>query len=325
MLTKISTVFYIILIAMLTSQPLWGAGTVEGKVTDATTGEPLFGANIFLEGTSIGAATNIEGKYFISNVPAGSYQLKASYIGYEPQTEKIEVKEGQHLELNIKLTIVTVSTSEVVVTAQASGQNAAINQQLASSNIVNVVSSARIQELPDANAAESIGRLPGVSLIRSGGQATHVVIRGISPQYNQITIAGVPIPANESGRQISSDDPLGTRVGGGRGVDMRMISSSSLAGIEVYKTNTPDMDADVLGGTVNLGIRKASKGISESPLGVSYLPGISFSAQGGFTNLTNEYNNYKFDLNLERRFLDEHFGVLVQGIVHSSKILLRII
>ncbi len=247
-----------------------------------------------------------------------SYTLKVSYIGYEPKTIQLTLKENEHLEENIQLEGVAVATGEVVVTAQASGQNAAINQQLASSNIVNVVSSARIQELPDANAAESIGRLPGISLIRSGGQATQVVIRGISPQYNQITIAGVPIPSNESGRQINSDDPLGSRVGGGRGVDMRMISSSSLAGIEVYKTNTPDMDADVLGGTVNLGIRKASKGISERPLGLSYLPGISISAQGGYTNLTSEYNNYKFDLSLERRFLDERFGVFVQGIVQQQ-------
>lgn len=260
MLTKMSTAFFVILIAILTPQLIWGAnGRIEGKVTDATTGEPLFGANIFLEGTSIGAATNIDGKYLIANVPAGSYILKASYIGYETDTIKIQLKEDERLEINISLQVVSVSTSEIVVTAQASGQNEAINRQLASSNIVNVVSSARIQELPDANAAESIGRLPGVSLVRDGGQATQVVIRGISPEYNQVTIAGVPIPANESDRQIDSRDALGGRVGGGRGVDMRMISSSSLAGIEVYKTNTPDMDAAVLGGTVNLGIRKASK------------------------------------------------------------------
>ena len=318
MKTKMSTVFLVVLTILFSSQFIWGAARISGKVTDSSTGEPLFGANLILEGTSIGGATNADGNYLIQDVPAGSYSLKISYIGYEPKTIKIDLKENEHLEENMQLDAVAVATGEVVVTAQASGQNAAINQQLASSNIVNVVSSARIQELPDANAAESIGRLPGVSLIRSGGQATQVVIRGISPQYNQITIAGVPIPANESGRQISGDDPLGSRVGGGRGVDMRMISSSSLAGIEVYKTNTPDMDAAVLGGTVNLGIRKASKGISESPLGVSYLPGISISAQGGYTDLTSEYNNYKFDLSLERRFFNENFGVFVQGIIQQQ-------
>jgi len=315
-----TTVFFVILIAMLSSQLLWGAdGRIEGKVTDATTDEPLVGANVYLEGTSIGTATNIEGQYIIPNLSAGFYTLKVSYIGYEPKTIQVELKNDQHIEENIELTVVTVSTTEILVTAQASGQNSAINQQLASNNIVNIVSSARIQELPDANAAESIGRLPGISLVREGGQATQVVIRGISPEYNQVTIAGVPVPSNESARQISSDDPEGSRFGGGRGVDMRMISSSSLAGIEVFKTNTPDMEAAVLGGTVNLGIRKASRLVQvESPLGLSFLPGISFQAQGGYTDLTNEYNNYKFDLSLERRFLDERFGVFVQGIIQQQ-------
>ena len=69
--------------------------------------------------------------------------------------------------------------------------------------IVNIVSRARIQELPDANAAESVSRLPGVSLIRTGGEGSKVVIRGLSPQYNQITIDGVELPSNvASGNNI---------------------------------------------------------------------------------------------------------------------------
>ncbi len=70
----------------------------------------------------------------------------------------------------------------VVVTAQAAGQNEAINTQLSSQQIVSVVSAARIQELPDANAAESVGRLPGVSILRNGGEGSEVVIRGLQPR-----------------------------------------------------------------------------------------------------------------------------------------------
>jgi len=205
MLKKTNTVFYFILILFLTSQQIFSAGgSIQGKVTDAVSGEALVGANVFIEGTSLGAATDFEGLFRISNVSPGTYSLKISYIGYESKTETIQINEGRVLEFNVELKAVTVSTKDVLVTAQAVGQNAAINKQLSSDNIVNVVSSARIQELPDANAAESIGRLPGISLVRSGGQATQVVIRGISPQYNQITIAGVPVPSNESARQISS-------------------------------------------------------------------------------------------------------------------------
>ncbi|MCB9249438.1 MAG: carboxypeptidase-like regulatory domain-containing protein [Ignavibacteriales bacterium] len=263
---KKNTVFSFLLILLLSSQQVFSAdGSIQGKVSDATTGEVLVGANVFIVGTSLGAATDFEGFYRILNLSPGTHTLKISYIGYEPKTETIQIGDGRVLEFDIQLRAVTVSTEDVIVTAQAQGQNAAINQQLSSQNIVNVVSSSRIQELPDANAAESIGRLPGISLIRSGGQATKVVIRGISPEYSQITMNGVPIPSNEGGSEF----------GGGRGIDMRMISSSSLDGIEVFKTNTPNMDAAVLGGTVNLGIRKARKSVSGESVFPGYMPAMS--------------------------------------------------
>lgn len=289
------------------TQYSFASGKISGKVTDAVTGETLVGANIIIVGTSLGTASDIEGKYLISSIPEGKHIIKVSYIGYEPQQTEVEIKDNQHIQINFELNVVSVAAQEIVITAQASGQNAAINKQLSSDNIVNVVSSARIQELPDANAAESIGRLPGISLIRSGGEATKIVIRGVSPEFNQITINGVPIPSNETG-------------GGGRGVDMRMISSSSLNAIEVYKTYTPDMDASALGGTVNLGIRKASKYLTDKPLWLSNLPNISFQVSGGYTDITNEYNNYKLDLSFEKRYLDKRFGIFMQGIIQQQNI-----
>lgn len=299
MLTKPRTVFCAILVVMLTSQLSWAAaGRIQGKATDATNGEPLPGVTIQLEGTSIGAATDLNGNYDILHVPAGSYTVKASYVGYKTLTVKVLLKNGEQLREDIKMHAVGIAAKEVVVTAQASGQNAAINQQLTSNKVVNIVSSARIQSLPDANAAESVGRLPGISLVRSGGEATQVVIRGLQPQYNSITIDGVPIPPT---------DP------NDRGTNLSMISSNMLKGIEVYKTVTPDMDAAVLGGTVNFEIREAKPSSSGAPL-------ISLLAQGGYNNLVNTYNDYKFVGSIEKRFLDNRFGVFVQGIVQRQNL-----
>ncbi len=315
MLTKTYTVFIVIMVIMFMSQLLWGAtGRIEGKVTDASSGEALFGANIILEGTSMGSATDMSGKYLIQNIPAGYYILKASYIGYKTVTLKIQLKEGENLEKNVKLLAVSVTSKEVVVTAQASGQNAAINQQLSSNNISNVVSSARIQALPDANAAESIGRLPGVSLVRNGGEATQVVIRGLQPQYNMITIDGVQIPANDAGN-ISSTGAYATPTNssGGRAVDLSMISSNSLEGIEVYKTVTPDMDAAVLGGTVNFSLREAKGTLSGAP-------SISLLAQGAYNDLMSTDNDYKFVASAEQRFFEDRLGVFVQGIAQRQNL-----
>ena len=132
---------------------------------------------------------------------------------------------------------------EVIVTAMMRGQRAAINSQLNAGGIVNVVSEEQIQELPDANAAEALGRLPGISLKRSGGEAQSVVLRGLNEKFSQIQLDGVPIPPTSAGS---------------RGVDLSLFSINSLAGIEVTKALTPDMDADAIAGSVNLVTRKAS-------------------------------------------------------------------
>jgi TonB-dependent receptor len=266
---------------------------IEGTVKDAQTGEPLPGANVVIVKTSFGASTDIAGKFTIRNVSPGTYTLRATYIGYRQKDVTIVIIEGQSLKQDFVLTAIGVEGEEVVVTAQAVGQNEAINQQLSSMQIKNVVSSARIQELPDANAAESVGRLPGVSILRSGGEGTQVVIRGLQPKYNAISVDGV---------RMASSSP------GDRSVDLSMISPYMLDGIEVFKAVTPDQDADVLGGTVNFKMRGAKAGREGL--------GLEFLAQGGYTGLSNAYDkyaNYKFGGSAEGRFFDDRFGVFAQA------------
>ena len=183
---------------------------ISGIVKDSQTGEGLPGANIHLVGTGMGATTDIDGKYMVRSVPAGAYTLRATYVGYAEKQASISVREGQTVKQDFRLVAVGVEGEEVLVTAQAAGQKGAINQQLSALNIVNVVSRDRIQELPDANAAESVSRLPGVSLIRTGGEGSQVVVRGLSPQYNKVTIDGVEMPSNVASANNITDDVLET-------------------------------------------------------------------------------------------------------------------
>lgn len=269
------------------------AMVVQGHVKDSQTGEALPSANVTLVGTGLGAAADVNGKYTIRNVPAGKYTIRASYIGYKSAEFQIDVKEGVNLTRDFGLENVGIKGEGIVVTAQASGQDQAINHQLVAPQIVSVVSAARIQELPDANAAESVGRLPGVSILRSGGEGTQVVVRGLQPKYNAITVDGVRMASS------SSSD---------RSADLSMISPNMLENIEVTKTVTPDQDADVLGGTVNFTMREA-KGEREG-LGVNLL------AQGGYSGLSNsynKYNNYKYVASAEGRFFESRFGVFAQA------------
>jgi TonB-dependent receptor len=267
--------------------------TIEGSVKDAQTGRTLPGANVFIVGTSLGAASDMNGKYIILKVPPGSYTLRVTYIGYKTMDVTVQITAAEKIKQDFELDYAAVKGEEVVVTAQAEGQMHAINRQLSSKSIMNVVSSSQIQELPDANAAESIRRLPGVSITRVGGEGTQVVIRGLAPKYNVITIDGIRIASSNSEN---------------RSADLSMISSNMLEGIEVSKTVLADQDADVLGGTVNFKLRDAKE--DQHGLGIHLL------AQGGYTGLSNaynQYNNYKFVPSVEGRFFNERLGVFMQA------------
>ncbi len=288
----------ILLIIFSAIRAFAASGHIDGYVHDSRTGSALPGATVYLKGTSLGSATDLNGKFAITNVPPGSYVLRATYIGYQAKEISITIKPGESLLVDVKMNAVGVRGKNVVVTAQAAGQNQAINQQLSSMDIKNVVSAARIQSLPDANAAESVGRLPGISLIREGGEGAQVVIRGLAPQYNQVEIDGVQMAGN-----VTPSNPGSLTSGfGDRAVDLSMISSNMLGGISVTKAITPDMDAAVIGGVVNFKLREAT----------SSTPKFHFVAQGGYNGLQNTYNDYKFVGSGEKRFANRKFGVFAE-------------
>ena len=297
--------------------------SLSGVITDAQTGDALPGANVLLVGTGMGAASDINGKFIVRNVPAGTYTMRVTYLGYQTISTTLTVHEATDIRKDFKLVAVAIEGEPVVVTAQAAGQDEAINRQLSSMPVMSVVSAARIQELPDANAAESVGRLPGVSLVRTGGEGSQVVIRGLAPQYNQVTIDGVEMPsdvasANNLTRADRDAQESQSNILGDRGADLSMISSGMLGGIEVIKAITPDMDATLIGGVVNFGLRKAS--MNPTPDGATGLSGsipwwprFELRAHAGYNNLKDTRNDYKISGSLEQRFFDQAFGVFIQA------------
>ncbi len=259
-------------------------GGVRGVVKEVGSDEPLIGANVVVKGTLKGVATDVDGAFLIRGIEAGFQTLVVSYLGFQAKEIDVEIVDGQIIELEVVLEWEGVEGDEVTITAQARGQVAAINQQLQSNTISNIVSGDRIKELPDVNAAESIGRLPGVSIQRSGGEATKVAIRGLSPKYNAVTVNGVRLPSTDAND---------------RSVDLSLISSNMLDGIEVKKANTPDMDADALGGSIDLRLREAPED-----------PTFNVSAQGGYNQVQDYYGNYRFSIGGSSRFLNNKLGVI---------------
>jgi len=114
MFRSLSTAWLLLLLALPAVALAQGTGTLAGRVVDAQTGETLIGANVRIEGTSLGAATNIDGEYRSIGVPVGTYSVTASYTGYQSVTvEDVAINNGYTRELNFELS--NESLGEVVV------------------------------------------------------------------------------------------------------------------------------------------------------------------------------------------------------------------
>jgi len=259
-------------------------GSISGYVVESGTGEALIGANVVIKGTVKGNATNVDGYFTVIGIDEGDHILMVSYLGFKSKEVPISITSSENTEVTIELEWEGVTGDVIMITAQARGQVSAINQQLASNTIANVVARDRIQELPDVNAAESIGRLPGIAIERSGGEASKVSVRGLSPKFTTVTVNGVRVPTT------GSDD---------RSVDLSLIASNMLDGIEVKKAITADMDADAVAGSVDLKLRDAPSGWNTNLL-----------LQGGYGQLQEYYGNYKVSGTISNRFLAEKFGVI---------------
>jgi TonB-dependent receptor len=293
----------VILVVMFQASLALGAGTLRGKVFDKTTKDELPGANVVIKGTGVGASTDLSGAFIVRNAPSGEQTVVVSYLGYVPVTATVNIPEGETVNQDFFLVATSIVGQEIVITAQAQGQLQAINQQLSSDKIVSVVSEAKIQELPDFNAAQAIARLPGVSTLQSSGEANKVVIRGLAPQYSQVSVSGISMAS--TGSTSIGATSLGLTSGvinQDRSVDISSVSAYMIKSISVYKTLTPDMNADAIGGVVNMELRDAPSGFHSDLLW-----------QSGYTNKTRQYGNYRTVLSASDRFLDDLLGVYVLG------------
>ncbi|MBN2774199.1 MAG: TonB-dependent receptor [Prolixibacteraceae bacterium] len=269
-----------------------GTGSIKGHISDEK-GLPMVGATIIIDQTTTGTITDANGNYELIGAPVGKLKVKLSFVGYIEEVREVTVKKGEVVELNVKMQESSVELSDVVAYGQARGQLAAINQQLNAKGITNVVSSEKLQELPDVNVAEAIGRLPGLMVQRSRGEGQKIIIRGLSPKYNTISIGGNIAPST------STDD---------RSTDLNMISPEILGGVEVLKANTADKDAAGLGGTVNLTIREAPSGLK-----------VSSNFLTGYSGHSNSLGNFKASFYASNRFLKDKLGIMITANAETAE------
>ncbi len=187
-------IIFSVFIYLSFSVSVYGQGKIIGHVTNTQTNEPLFGANIIVQGTNIGAATDAEGDYFIINVPVGEYSLRASMIGMSKVLKtNVRVSQDQTTEVNFQLEETAIEGEEVVVTAERN----ALNKEVSTSQIVITTN-----QIAEAAGVRSLQDFLQTQAGITGDQ--YLNIRGGRPQETGTLVNGMAFVNSRVGKTESS-------------------------------------------------------------------------------------------------------------------------
>ncbi len=269
--------------AMAQTQP----GTVSGQVIDRVKGQPLSGVSVRVVETGRRFVTDTDGRFRANNLEPGTYTLEFSFVGIDSTFETVEITSGTDINLDIELG----QLETVVVVGQRGAQAQALSEQLAADNLRNVVSADQAGRFPDRNVAESLRRVPGISIQREekGGEGRYVSIRGLDSGLNNFQINGMNVAQPEEETRRAPLD---------------VVQTSALSKITVNKTLLPDHESDGIGGQVILETATAFDFSS---------PVYELEVSGYYQDFADSVGP-KIAATLARKFgAREQFGILVSG------------
>lgn len=231
-----NTKFTLCLILSLSAVVIFAQNkTLKGRVVDGT--EPLPGVVVALVEENKHTATDLNGYFSFQDLDAKQYEVLLKYFSYNDKHEVVDLTQQENYTFQMNAS--SGNLDEIVITsAKRLSEAKAINMQKNSINLVNVVASDGIGKLPDRNAAETVQRIPGVSIERDQGEGRYVAVRGLPAEWNSTTMNGhrLPTAADEGASRATAFDFFPTEI---------------IGYVEVFKALTPDIDGDALGGSVN--------------------------------------------------------------------------
>ncbi len=272
--------------------PAAAQGVVSGLVIDDATNIAVTGASVRIAALNREVFTDRAGRFVLTNVPAGAQVVTTRYIGFAPLTETVTVTNGGTATVTFRIKPSDNVLGAVAIVATRTGQAAALNQQKNSPNVTNVVAADQIGRFPDANLGDALKRVPGVTIGLDQGEARFGSIRGTEPRFNSVMVNGERVPSAEA--EV-------------REVQLDLIPADMVQAIEVNKTLTPDMDADAIGGAVNVVTRAAPAGFR-----------LSATTGSGY-NFIREKPVLVGGLVAGNRFFDNKFGVIASASYYDQQ------
>lgn len=281
----------IIVVNTISTKASSAFGTVSGRIVDKQLNETLPGASVKVLDSNFGTVTDLNGEFTL-RVPEGEITLEFTYIGFKKDIQKVNVEGNASVFIEVKMSSDIQELENIVVTGVLQGQQRALNQQKSADNIKNIVSADQIGRFPDVNVAEALQRVPAVNIERDQGEGRYVLVRGLAPQFTNISINGEQVPSPEAGvRYVALD----------------AVPADQLASIEVSKAITPDMDGDAIGGSVNLITRTAQ----------SEETAVKASALLGYNEIVGRAN-LQGSLEVSKRLLNNKLGIMLNSSYYES-------
>ena len=235
------------ILATAVAVPVASAGTITGEVADSTGTRTLRGAEVTLVEINQSAEVGQDGSYRFTNIPAGTYTLRVRYPGADEQSRVITVSEDGTVAESFALAPRgtdgdTAVMETVLVIGQQANLLSSIARQRASDTVETVLTRDAIGQFPDQNVAEALRRAPGINVLNDQGEGRFVSVRGLDPNLNSASINGNRVLATG---------------GDERAVALDVIPSELIESIEIKKSLTPDMDADTIGGSIEINTTSA--------------------------------------------------------------------
>jgi TonB-dependent receptor len=280
-------------VAVVATTPVSGQSArtiVRGRVTD-TAGVALQGVTLSDAADSRVATTTAADGGFTISLTSGRHVLRTHFIGFTADSVVVDQRSSAEIRVRLRPSAQTLSPVLVEGVVQQ-GEARALNRQRAAENLKEVTTDAEIRSIPNANAADAAARLPGVTLQRHEGEGAYVQVRGMDGNLSNITMNGAHLPGQ------SEDSPQNDRRAKLDGVPAELLGA-----IQLSKTLTPEMDADAIGGSLNLetksgrdapglrlgysygrsDLRNAPQWLGSATWGGQFGPGQRFSAFLGYS------------------------------------------